>query len=128
VVEMQTVEFPLESGGSVLVLVADQGPAGVVTRGIGTNAVERAGHTFEAALGTVRTIAQSVLGQLTGMDRHPDEVIVEFGVELTANAGAILVTAGTGAHLRVALTWRSPSGSGSEPQRAPQTQGSLGSR
>jgi Trypsin-co-occurring domain 1 len=105
---MQTVEFPLASGGQLLVRVADVDSGGsVVTRGERmAGPLEKAESTFEAALGTIRVVAQGVLGQLGGLARSPDEVRVEFGLELTAKAGAILAAAGTTAQLKVGLTWR----------------------
>jgi hypothetical protein len=104
---IETVEFPLEAGGEVLVRVQDPPAAGVVTRGGGvTERLERAEQTFEAALGTIQVVAQGVLAQLAELTRSPDEIRVEFGLELTAKAGAVLATAGTSAHLQVGLTWR----------------------
>ncbi|MGV8966491.1 MAG: CU044_2847 family protein [Cellulomonas sp.] len=104
---MTTVEFPLESGGVVLVRVDDDDLGGPLLRGMGASgALERAGTTFEAALGTVRVVAEGVLGQLAGLARAPDEVHVEFGLELNAKAGTILAAAGTTAQLTVGLTWR----------------------
>src|SRR4029450_6920685 len=68
--------------------------------------VEKAEGTFEAALGTIEVVAQGVLAQLARLPRAPNEVRVDFGLELTARAGAILVAAGTTAQLKVGLTWR----------------------
>ena len=107
------VEFPLEDGGVVLVEAADY-HGSVVTRGGGTaEAVARAERSFEAALGTIRTVAEAVLGQLQPLTRHPDEVAVTFGLELTAKSGALLVAAGATAQLHVQLTWKAqPDGQG----------------
>jgi hypothetical protein len=105
---VDTVEFPLESGGRLLVRVEDvDGRGTVVTRGGRMAAqVEKAEGTFEAALGTIEVVAQGVLAQLARLPRAPNEVRVDFGLELTARAGAILVAAGTTAQLKVGLTWR----------------------
>ena len=105
---MDTVEFPLESGGHLLVRVEDAvGAGGVVTRGGPVAAsLERAESTFEAALGTIEVVAQGVLAKLARLAQAPSEVHVEFGLELTARAGAILAAAGTTAQLKVGLTWR----------------------
>jgi hypothetical protein len=114
---IETVAFPLDDGGELLVRIEEPsppssasspGPAGVVTRGGGATAqqLERAERTFEAALGTIQVVAGGVLRQLTTLARSPDEVQVQFGVELSAKAGAILAAAGTKAHLQVSLTWK----------------------
>lgn len=104
---MTTVEFPLEDGGVLLVRVDDGRTDGPVLRGGGgTAAWERAETTFEAALGTIDVVARGVLQQLAGLARTPDEVQVDFGLELNAKAGTFLAAAGTAAHLKVSLTWR----------------------
>src|SRR3954462_12287367 len=74
---METVAFPLEHGGSVVVraqpLLPTADESAVVTRGgaVG-DAVQRAAVTFEAALSTVGAVADGVLAQLTGLARSPD--------------------------------------------------------
>ncbi len=105
---MTIVEFPLDDGGGVLVQVTHSAPVGVVTRGVGvTQAVEKVEQSFNHALGTIQSVANGVLEQLSRMGRHPDEVRVEFGLELTASAGmAVLATAGGGAQLHVEMTWK----------------------
>ncbi|GAB3852729.1 CU044_2847 family protein [Dactylosporangium cerinum] len=99
------VEFPVQGGGTVLVNVAPEYADEVVTRDLrGAGATQRAKQSFESALDTIRTVADSVLGQVSELARHPHEVKVEFGLELTAKTGAVLATAGSTAHLRVELT------------------------
>lgn len=105
---MEIVDFPLDGGGHILVRVDGDGDelSGVVTRGGGMEErLLEAQGTFEAALDPIRTVAQGVLDRLAALDRAPDEVRVEFGLELSAKAGAILTASGS-ATLNVALTWR----------------------
>ena len=125
---MTIAEFPLQSGGVVLVRVEGDDLDGQVLRGgHATGVLDRAQTTFEAALGTVRVVAQGVLGQLTGLPRVPDEVHVEFGLELSAKAGAILAAAGTTAQLTVGLTWRpEPTAQAPMAPQVPQTAEPLG--
>jgi Trypsin-co-occurring domain 1 len=104
---MQVVEFPVGAGGTLLVKVADEPTGGPTVRGIRSEQViQQADRTFEQALQTVREVAQGVLGQLQGLAVMPQEVTVEFGIELTGRTGAILVAAGASAQLKVGLTWR----------------------
>jgi Trypsin-co-occurring domain 1 len=108
---MDTVMFPLENGEHLLVRVqsADADWGDVVTRGGGVGArLEVAQSTFEAALDPIRVVALGVLERLSGLEHAPDEVKVDFGLELSAKAGAILAVSGT-ANLNVSLTWRSGS-------------------
>lgn len=105
----RVVEFGLEDGGSVLVRVADDlPPSGSVTaRGWNdTSVVDRAQHTFEGAVEKVVPAVESVVRRVRSALDAPDEVTVEFGIELNAQAGAILAAAGTTASLTVSVTWR----------------------
>lgn len=84
----------------------DVGAGDIVTRGGVSARLEHAQETFEAALEPIRVVAQGVLERLVGLSRSPDEVHVEFGLELTAKAGAIVAAVGSTAQLTVGLTWR----------------------
>lgn len=89
---VQVVRFPVESGGEVLVDSSDQYD-GVVPRGgreYIQGATEHAGQTFESALNTVRLVGKVVMRQLAGLASAPEEVRVEFGLELSAKTGAVL--------------------------------------
>lgn len=105
----RVVEFGLEDGGTVLVRVADDlAPSGsITTRGWGdSSVVDRAQHTFEGAVEKVIPAVESVVRRVRSALDAPDEVTVEFGIELNAQAGAILAAAGTTASLTVSVTWR----------------------
>ena len=101
------VEFADASGGTVLVEMADGPGAAVTTRGMHPNAViERAGQTFEDALGRIQPAVQGVIDQMLSLAHRPDEVCVEFGLDLHAEAGAFIAAASTTANFTVKLTWR----------------------
>jgi hypothetical protein len=109
------VEFPSESGEPILVEVEDVGLGGETRRGLSTSAiVERAQTSFEDALEKARPMASSLVGKLHAIGdaagNPPDEVQVEFGIVLNAEAGAVLASASAGANYKVTMTWkRSPS-------------------
>ena len=103
--------FRLEDGGQVLVRVAAVEPTygGVVTRGgRAEEAVAEARQSFESALGTIRDVADAVLHQLARLAVSPEEVRVEFGLELTAKAAAVVASASATAQLHVTLAWNPP--------------------
>jgi hypothetical protein len=108
------VEFPSESGEPILVEVEDIGLAGETRRGLSTSAVvERAQTSFEDALEKARPMATGLLGKLRAIGdtagNPPDEVQIEFGLILSAEAGAVLAAASAGANYKVTMTWkRSP--------------------
>jgi hypothetical protein len=101
------VEFPLESGGSILVEVDEPGTAGRTVRaGREADVPEKARLTFEGALGRIRPAAEAVIGTLRDLSDPPAEVGVEFGLNLSGTAGAIIASAGVEANYRVTLTWK----------------------
>jgi hypothetical protein len=104
---MTLAEFVLQDGGTVLVRVSDQqAESPVVTRGASASAVmARAEGTFESAMGVIRTVSRSVATQVEEFVHKPDALVVEFGVELSAQAGAFVSAAGASAQLKVSLTW-----------------------
>ncbi|MCS7178813.1 MAG: CU044_2847 family protein [Anaerolineae bacterium] len=54
----------------------------------------------------MRPLAEAVICKLRALADPPDEVEVEFGLKLNAEAGAVLAAAGTEAHYKVTLTWK----------------------
>ncbi|HEU4629149.1 MAG TPA: CU044_2847 family protein [Gemmatimonadaceae bacterium] len=102
----QLVEFPLADGGCVVVEV--EVPAGqerVVRAARPGELAVKAGRTFEDALAQVRPMADAVLAKLRALAARPDEVEIEFGLKLSAEAGAILTSAGAEANFQVTLRW-----------------------
>ena len=108
------VEFPLDEGGSVLVEV-DEPPAGPVTRGLGKDRsalVEEADKTFEDATAAVTPAARSLIARLRSIDDPPDEVAIQFGVQLSAQTGAFIASVAAEANFTVSMTWRRRSAAG----------------
>jgi hypothetical protein len=102
------VEFPLKQGGSVLIEI-DETAAGAAMRGLGKDrptVVERADKTFEEATAAVVPAASSLMARLRATSDAPDEVSIEFGVQLSAQTGAFIASAAAGANFRVSVTWR----------------------
>jgi hypothetical protein len=101
------VEFPLEDGGTVLVEV-EEPAGGPVTRGLGRNGstlAERTDRTFEEATASVTPAARSLINRLRAMENPPDEIQVEFGVQLSAKTGAFIASVAAEANFRVVMTW-----------------------
>jgi hypothetical protein len=80
--------FAVHSGRSIGVYVEDSaGPS--VTRQIGEQSITtRASWTFEGAISRARPASEATVAQLQGLASTPDEVAVEFGRLLSAEAGA----------------------------------------
>ena len=108
------VEFPSDTGEPILVEVEDLGLSGGTRRGLSASAVvERAQTSFEDALDRVRPMATGLVGKLRAIGdaagTPPDEVQVEFGIVLSAEAGAVLAAASAGANYKVTMTWKQQS-------------------
>ncbi|WP_322798523.1 CU044_2847 family protein [Thermoflexus sp.] len=82
---------------------------GMVPAARGEGVSEQVRQTFEAALERVRPIAEAVIRKLRGLSDPPDQVEVEFGLKMNAQAGVVLTGAGAEAHYRVTLTWKQES-------------------
>jgi hypothetical protein len=104
------VEFPLAGGGTVLVQVDDDpAPQGEVTRGWGgrdQGVVQQAQQSFEQAVSRVQPAIQGLLQQLRSLAETPEEVQVEFGLQLSAEVGAFVAGASTTGNFKVSMTWK----------------------
>jgi len=99
------VEFPLEDGSSMLVEVEEleqDGLERVSRRDPGM--IERAQQTFEKSLDKVKPAAQYILAKLRELQDSPDEIEVQFGLNLSAAAGIVLAS-GITANYMVKLKW-----------------------
>ncbi|WP_341674853.1 CU044_2847 family protein [Niveibacterium sp. SC-1] len=101
---MRTVEMPLEGGGCVLFEV-DEAVSDKTYRGAGELGA-RATESFESAIGQIKPMADALAAQLSNLARAPESVVVEFGIKVTANAGAVIAKAGGEASLKVTLSWK----------------------
>jgi hypothetical protein len=99
------VEFPLDSGGSMWVEV-DEPEEGVVRAGRGpAEALERASQTFEAAIQTIKPGAEYVVQHMRRGVEAPSSIVVEFGIKLTTQAGAVIAAVSAEANFKVTATW-----------------------
>ncbi|MFF8940647.1 CU044_2847 family protein [Streptomyces paradoxus] len=68
------------------------------------DAVRDLPHTLQQMLDPVRDAAAVVLDQLR--QASPDEVEVEFGVDLSAQAGAVIAKGESAVHFKVRVLWQ----------------------
>lgn len=98
------VEFPLEDGTTMMVEVEESEVEGLerVSRG---DIIERSQQTLEKSLEKVRPAAQYIIEKLRSLHDSPDEVEVQFGINLSAETGAVLAAAGISANYSIKLKW-----------------------
>ena len=100
------IEFPLEDGGSIVIEVDEpETEGGVVRAARPGEIVAKAGQTFEEALERVKPAAGAIIKKLKELSDAPDEVEVEFGLKMSAQAGAVIAVASVEANYRVKLRW-----------------------
>lgn len=98
------VEFTTDSGAHVVVAMDEREPGiQLVSRRDGELA--QAAHTFDGALQGIRSAAESALRVFRDGALKPDAVEIEFGVRLTAEAGAVIAKSTVEGHLVVKLSW-----------------------
>lgn len=93
--------------GTILVEVADDEP-GIERATRVDDVVVKARESLETALDQVRAVANTTLAKLQDLTRQPEQVEVEFGVRLNAEAGAVIARTEAEGHLQVKLTWTQP--------------------
>jgi hypothetical protein len=103
---VRTVEVPLGDGSEDVVRVQiREVDESLVRVGRGGRAVARAEQTLGQMLDAVRPVADSFVGRFRGLAHAPDEIALEFGVSLSAEAGVVIASTATAANFSVRLTW-----------------------
>lgn len=99
------LRFDLADRGSIMVEV-DADEPGIARASRVGNLITSTAESFENALDHVRRAADAALSGFRNMEARPDEVQIQFGVRLNAEAGAVIAKTGADGHLQVSLTWR----------------------
>lgn len=105
---MHVAVFTTADGDEVAVQVADDGAGGVTFRGGvgGAGAlVERTQQNLDEVLAHARPAVVSLLRQLRDVEDAPDELEVEFGIQVSLEVGAFIATADSSANFRVTMRW-----------------------
>ncbi|CDR10607.1 CU044_2847 family protein [Streptomyces iranensis] len=103
---------PLEGGGYILFDGAQEHEGPVKAGRVG-DTLHDMPHTLRESLAPVRETARTVLEELR--QAGPEEVEVEFGVNVSAKAGAVIAKGDIAVHLKVRLLWKN--GQGAEDAR-----------
>ncbi|MFG1780122.1 CU044_2847 family protein [Micromonospora sp. NPDC049048] len=90
--------------GAEVVFEVDQREAGFGEAGVGDEMIE-ARKRFESGLREINLAAQKALATFRDSVHRPNDIEIEFGVNFTAQAGAVFAKTGVDAHLTVKLSW-----------------------
>ncbi|MET8225108.1 CU044_2847 family protein [Streptomyces sp. NPDC005301] len=103
---VRTVEVPVGDGGDEVVRVQiREVDESLVRVGRAGRAVARAERSLGEMLDTVRPVADSFVGRFRDLADAPDEITLEFGVSLSAEADVVIASTATQANFSVTLTW-----------------------
>jgi hypothetical protein len=93
----RVVKVEIEQAGDALVQVARPGQV-----------VARASRSLGEMLAGIRPLAQNFVDGFHGMAHAPDEIGIEFGLSLSAEANVIVSSTAAQANFKVTLTWLRP--------------------
>ncbi|MFI8386801.1 CU044_2847 family protein [Streptomyces sp. NPDC085540] len=108
------VELPIGGAGGpqdvVRVAVVETGEDGLVRVARPGQVVARASRSLGEMVTGIRPVAQSFVDGFRGMAQAPDELNLEFGLSISAEADVVISSTAAEANFKISLTWtRSPS-------------------
>ncbi|MGD3112712.1 CU044_2847 family protein [Streptomyces sp. YGL11-2] len=117
------VELPLDDSDAAQVVKVElqEKPAdGLVKVSRPGQVMARATRSMGDMLSSVRPVAQELVGSFSEMTQGPQEITVEFGLSLSAEADIVISSSTAQAHFKVALKWDRPSDREDKGSRADQ--------
>ncbi|KOV68767.1 CU044_2847 family protein [Streptomyces sp. MMG1121] len=104
------VELPLGAAGgqpqdTVRVAITEQPADGLVQVARPGQVVARASRSLAELLSGVRPVAENFVDTFRGMAHGPDEISIEFGLSLSAEADVVISSTSAQANFAVRLTW-----------------------
>jgi hypothetical protein len=73
---------------------------------------------LDQAVASARPATETIINTFTALS--PDEITIEFGLNIDAQAGAVFAKAGIGAHFNITLKW-TPDHHATQPTTSPPT-------
>lgn len=101
------IDFPLEDGTHLLV---EGEIREIETCEVKTpqsrNVIVKAQQNFDEAMDKIKPAASVIIAKLRSIHDSPNEIEVQFGIKLSADAGAFVASAGVEANYLVTLKWK----------------------
>ena len=100
------IQFEMEDGTPVFVESTEEQnrEAETLLGGKDEKAAEKAAHKFEKSLAMIQPAAKAVLETFKEI-QTPEEISLEFGLNLKAEAGAVFASAASEASFKVNIKW-----------------------
>ncbi|WP_239647402.1 CU044_2847 family protein [Nocardiopsis baichengensis] len=107
----EIVRFPDEQGGEdAYVLIEAAGSSPQMRDVSGRDILRSADETAQKVFGRIRDLSALVARELRDLPGDPDEVTVELGVNVSAEADVFIAKTASQGGIKVTLTWRSGRG------------------
>ncbi|MFC3998616.1 CU044_2847 family protein [Nocardiopsis sediminis] len=100
----EIIRFTSDEGASVLVEAAGSSPG--MQEVSGRDIIRSADEKFEAILGKVRELSRLIGRELGDLAAGPEEITVEMGISVNAEADVFIARAAAESALAVTMTWR----------------------
>ena len=97
------IEFPLGSGGSMIVEVDNFQPQNDTMRSIGYDLPEKASLTFAAALEGIKPVVEAIINNLKSLTSVTNGIEIEFGLKMTGKLGAVIALVGAESNFKVTM-------------------------
>jgi hypothetical protein len=89
----------------LVVEVPERSEPMVVEAGRARELSERAITSFGSAIDSIRAAAATVIQRTSEMDHPPEDITVEFSIQLAAEAGVVVASTAATANMSVAFRW-----------------------
>lgn len=97
--------YSLVGGSSILIEVVEPEDRGIAPVARGDGVSEKVTMSFEEELDKIRPVADTIIAKFRDLTCKPDEVQIEFGLKMSASAGAIITSGTVEANFNVTLKW-----------------------
>ena len=99
------VRLQTATGDSILVEI-DAPSGGTEKRVSRKDLIETGRHKLEEAFDAIWPVAAALAARVGELAVRPEQVQLEFGIKLSAEAGAFIAKTGLEGNFKVALTWK----------------------
>lgn len=99
------VELEVTPGSTLLVEAPPSSENLLVDAGRAEDLSGKAVSTLAAALDSIRAAGASVISRMRNMEHRPDEITLEFAIQLAAEAGVVIASTSATANMRISFKW-----------------------
>ena len=71
-----------------------------------SDVIRKATKSLQEVLNPIEPLAQAVVAKVQSMGSKPDEVTIQFGVKISATAGALITSSTLDANFQIKLKWK----------------------